>query len=157
VPGKEIKNLRIVPFSVNHVNDAVRIEQVSFPTPWSYDAFISELKLRNTKALVALLSAEEGERVAGYILGRFAADEMEITNLAVHPELRRRGIARALLWHLVERVRSRGIKKIFLEVRENNKPAIRLYEKFGFKKVGIRRGYYVDTGEDALVMRLETE
>ena len=155
--GEEIKNLRIVPFSVNHVNDAVRIEQVSFPTPWSYDAFISELKLRNTKALVALLSAEEGERVAGYILGRFAADEMEITNLAVHPELRRRGIARALLWHLVERVRSRGIKKIFLEVRENNKPAIRLYEKFGFKKVGIRRGYYVDTGEDALVMRLETE
>ena len=154
---EKTKNLRIVPFSRNHVSEAVTIEQKSFPTPWSHEAFVNELKLPTSIGLVAILDDERGERVVGYILGRRAADEVEIINLAVHPLMRKKGVAKALLRRFVDEIIRGGSERIFLEVRETNEPAIRLYKGFGFERVGVRRGYYVDTGEDALIMKLEIE
>jgi len=77
---------------------------------------------------------------------------MHVTNLAVHPSFRRRGIARALLDHVLKEARRSGVELVFLEVRPTNVEALALYESFDFRVIGRRKGYYFDTGEDALVM-----
>ncbi len=144
-----------MPFGSDHIADVVAIERLSFGVPWSYEAFAGELKVKNSESLVAILNKGKESKVVGYITGRWASDEAEIVNLAVHPDARRRGIARKLLLNLLDNLERKGVKKAFLEVRENNVAAIRLYEALGFKRVGLRKGYYVDTGEDALIMRLD--
>ncbi len=149
--------MHIVPFSSDHIKDALIIEEMSFPTPWSYDAFLGELNLHNGSGLVCVSMAGKAERVVGYLLMRWVCDELEIVNLAVHPQMRRQGIARKLLRECIRQFGTRGTKIIFLEVREHNEPAIRLYLSFGFKQVGLRRSYYVDTGEDAILMRLDID
>ena len=83
------------------------------------------------------------------------ADELHITNVAVHPEARRHGIARSLLESVFERARAGSARMVLLEVRPSNVEASALYESFGFRVVGRRRGYYYDTGEDALVMEAD--
>jgi ribosomal-protein-alanine N-acetyltransferase len=85
------------------------------------------------------------------------ADELHIGNIAVAPAVRRRGIGRRILEHCLDDARARGIEIATLEVRVSNDPAIALYEKLGFRPVAMRRGYYSDTGEDALVMMASFE
>ena len=93
-----------------------------------------------------------GRRLVGYLCLWEIGHEIHITNLAVRPEFRRRGIARALLSHVMEGARQSGVELVFLEVRPTNLEALALYESFGFRVIGRRKGYYFDTGEDALVM-----
>jgi len=134
------------------LDEVMAIERASFSMPWSRSAFLYEME-RN-RAARCYVVREEG-RVVGYLCLWEVADELHITNIAVHPEVRRRGIGRLLLGTVLDEARRRGLRLVGLEVRPSNAGALRLYESFGFRVVGRRRGYYYDTGEDALVMQAE--
>lgn len=123
----------------------VAIEKEAFSDPWSRESFQG---LLSQLALVA----GEGDGVAGYIFAHWAGEESEILNLAVHPEQRRRGIARRLVEETVVRLVAMGVRMMFLEVRESNGGARAFYEGFGFREVGRRPGYYRQPREDALVL-----
>ena len=119
---------------------------------WSRDAICAELG--SNPAACVLLAEEEGE-AAGCIHWWTVFDEAQIMNLAVRPVYRRRGIARLLLDAAIQSARREGATAVVLEVRAGNTPAIELYTAAGFRTVAVRPGYYEDTGEDALFMRLE--
>lgn len=99
------------------------------------------------------LVAEREGAVVGYVIAHHALDEAEILNLGVGQAQQRRGIGRALVQGMLAQLRQRGVVKVFLEVRESNTPAQRLYEALGFAQVGRRRGYYRLPVEDAVVLR----
>ena len=124
------------------------LEAEIFSQPWSENAFLDSLCLPDTIFLVA----EESGVIQGYIGMYLAADEGEITNVAVNPACRRRGIGEGLLTEMKKRAADHKIARIVLEVRVSNEGAIRLYEKQGFSSVGIRRGFYEFPREDARIM-----
>ena len=132
------------------LDEVLEIERASFTTPWSRAAFRYEI-LQNRVARCLAIRAGGGP-VLGYLCLWEIGHEIHVTNLAVHPAHRRQGLARALLGPLLEDGRGRGITLAFLEVRPGNAEAIGLYEGLGFRVIGRRKGYYFDTGEDALVM-----
>ena len=125
------------------------IERASYPTPWSRSMFAAELRKPSSIALGAYL--EEGELVGYAFVSRYV-DAWHVMNVAVAPAFRRRGIASTLLERLFEVTASDPRRGYTLEVRVTNAEAIRLYERLGFESRGIRRGYYTDNREDALVM-----
>ena len=131
------------------LDEVVAIERASFTMPWSRGAFLYEIE--QNRVARCLVVREDGHLV-GYLCVWEVADELHITNIAVHPEARRRGIGRQLLGEVLTDARRRGLRLVALEVRPSNAEARALYESFGFRVVGRRRGYYYDTGEDALVM-----
>jgi ribosomal-protein-alanine N-acetyltransferase len=132
------------------LDQVVAIERLSFTMPWSRAAFLYEMEQNQVARCYVM---RDGGRVLGYICLWEVADEMHITNIAVHPEERRRGIGRAMLGQVLAEARQRALRLVVLEVRPSNVEARALYESFGFRVVGRRRGYYYDTGEDALVMQ----
>ena len=140
--------------AAEHLDQVLAIER-TFAAPWTREMFLQELRLQSeiSDARVALLQ----EEVLGYVLCWYVADEVHIVNLAVHPRWRRQGLARALLADAFARARRRGACMATLEVRVHNEAAIRLYESLGFRQVAIRKGYYADNGEDALVMLKDLE
>jgi ribosomal-protein-alanine N-acetyltransferase len=129
--------------------DQVLAIERGFNAPWSRDMFVQELQ---QLGMADNRVASAGSTVLGYVLWWYVADEVHIVNLAVHVAHRRRGIARRLLHEVFELGRSRGMTIATLEVRAQNSPAIGLYESLDFSKVAIRKSYYADNGEDALVM-----
>jgi [ribosomal protein S18]-alanine N-acetyltransferase len=133
------------------------IEKESFPTPWSRWTFLAELTQPISNFWVIGPTPPEPWKVWGYVIFWLAAEEMHILNLAVHPDHRRRGIARKLLSEALEQTRAQGAHVAWLEVRPSNTAARVLYESFGFKEVGRRRGYYDDTKEDAILLALYWE
>ena len=124
------------------------IEGRAYKTPWSRSMFASEL----SKGTSICLGAFEGDRLVGYIVNSRYVDAWHVMNVAVDPEFQRRGIATRLLERLFELTRDDDGRGYTLEVRVSNKDAIQLYEKLGFAKHGVRRGYYTDNREDALIM-----
>ena len=133
-----------------HDLDAIeRIEQASYPTPWSRSMFAGELAKPSSLSLGAV--DEEGTLVGYLILSRYV-DAWHVMNVAVAPERRREGIASALLRQLLDQTRGDAKRGYTLEVRVSNVGAISLYERFGFRPKGVRRGYYTDNREDALIM-----
>jgi ribosomal-protein-alanine N-acetyltransferase len=139
---------------VEDLDAVLAIERASFTNPWSRQAFLYEL--RDNRVARLWVAREAGGPqpggIAGYLCLWFIADEVHVTNLAVHPGARQRGIGRQLLATLLDHYRRRGATGAALEVRVGNEAARRLYEHLGFREVGLRKGYYFDTGEDALVM-----
>ena len=130
--------------------DAIeQIERVSYPTPWSRSMFTSELAKPSSRSLAAL--DDEGN-VIGYLVISKHVDAWHVMNVAVAPEHRRRGVASALIARLLEVTRSDAERGHTLEVRVSNVGAIALYESFGFQRRGVRRGYYTDNREDAVIM-----
>jgi [ribosomal protein S18]-alanine N-acetyltransferase len=127
-----------------------RIEQASYPTPWSRSMFAGELAKPSSICLGAFDPA--GNRLLGYLIISRYVDAWHVMNLAVAPTHRRRGIAIALLERLFEVTTDEGRRGYTLEVRVSNTGAIKLYERLGFRPRGIRRGYYTDNREDALIM-----
>jgi ribosomal-protein-alanine N-acetyltransferase len=121
----------------------------SFSAPWTREMFDQEL--HHSDVSDSLVAQLEG-RVAGYVLWWYVVDEVHIVNVAVHPSFRRRGVARRLLQAVFERAAARGMSIATLEVRVHNEAAIGLYDSLGFRQIAIRKGYYADNGEDALVM-----
>ncbi len=130
--------------------DAIElIERASYPTPWSRSMFASELAKQSSLSIAAVTPAEQ---LVGYLVLSRYVDAWHVMNVAVDPEYRRFGIASAMLDHLFELTRGDAERGYTLEVRVSNTPAIRLYESFGFASRGVRRGYYTDNREDALIM-----
>ena len=128
------------------------VEQASFPVPWPSSAFRHELtQNRNARYVVA----REGDRVVGYAGLWLMVDEAHITTFAVLPEHRRRRIGERMLQRLFEIAETMGAQWLTLEVRVSNIAAQRLYQKYGFRQAGVRRRYYSDNNEDALIMWTE--
>jgi ribosomal-protein-alanine N-acetyltransferase len=126
------------------------IERTSYPTPWSRSMFAGELAKPSSICLGAV-DVERNELIGYLIISRYV-DAWHVMNIAVAPEYRRRGIARQLMERLFE-VTARDARRGYtLEVRISNEAAIRLYEGLGFRARGVRRGYYTDNREDALIM-----
>ena len=143
------------PLTPADLDEVLAIEGLSFPTPWSRGAFLYEMRQNPAARCWVARGAPPAPSVLGYLCLWEIPPEIHITNLAVHPELRRQGIARALLAAILEDARRRGITLAVLEVRLNNTEARGLYEGLGFQVVGLRKGYYFDTGEDALLMQAD--
>lgn len=139
----------LAPMTLDDLDEVLEIERASFQTPWSRGAFRYELTQNRVARSVV---ARAGGRLLGYLCLWEIGHEIHVTNLAVHPSSRRRGIARVLLGHILEGARQNGVELVFLEVRPTNAEALALYESFDFRIIGRRKGYYFDTGEDALVM-----
>lgn len=130
------------------IPEVLNIERASFTTPWSKASFFSEIQSKNSIAKIAELNGV----VVAYICIKHIEDECHILNLAVHPDYRRCGIAKALLSNIIQELSEEECKFFYLEVRASNYAARRLYEKFGFKTVGIRKRYYINPTEDAVIM-----
>ena len=133
-----------------HLPEVAEVEALSFADPWSEKA----LALFTTNEAYGAVCLQNG-RVMAYGGILWAPDEGQIINIATHPEARRCGMGAAILTHLIEVARARGCEQLSLEARVSNTPAISLYERFGFVKMGVRRGFYKNPREDALVMCLQ--
>ena len=145
--------IKIITMTQPHVPQVAALEALCFSDPWSEKSVASEL----TNPLAYWLVAVKEERVAGYVGSQTVLDETDMMNIAVHPDFRRQGIAEDLVDALVAALREKGSHCLTLEVRESNAPAIRLYEKMGFEQVGLRKNYYRNPRENALILRKEWE
>jgi [ribosomal protein S18]-alanine N-acetyltransferase len=143
-------NVEIRRLGLHDLQHVEWIERRSYPTPWSRSMFAGEVGKTSSICLGAF-DPEEG-RLLGYAIVSRYVDAWHVMNVAVAPEARRRGIARALLQRLFELTGGEARRGYTLEVRVSNAAAIHLYESAGFKARGIRRGYYTDNREDALIM-----
>jgi ribosomal-protein-alanine N-acetyltransferase len=132
-----------------HLRGVVRIEEQVYPRPWSHSLFVSELALRSSRAYVV---AKVGREVVGYAGLMMSLTDGHVTTIAVDPAWHRHGIGTRLLLSLAYGAVDRGALAMTLEVRLSNKAAQEMYKRFGFTAVGVRKGYYADTGEDALIM-----
>lgn len=146
-----MQGLRTTDMHPRHMPEVLFIEREVFSTPWSGESFAFELSTAGTRARVAIL----GGMVAGYSCFRIGGGEGHILNLAVRPDLTKRGIAKALVSEMLAVMKGSGVRTAFLEVRASNKEAIALYMGFGFGIAGTRKGYYESPREDATVMTLE--
>jgi ribosomal-protein-alanine N-acetyltransferase len=135
-----------------HLRSVLRIEAQVYPRPWSLSLFLSELSLRTSRAYVVAL---RGEEVVGYAGLMVTPDGGHVTTIAVDPAWHRAKIGTRLLVELARTALARGARNLTLEVRVSNTGAQQLYERFGFAPAGIRKNYYVETNEDALVMWAE--
>ena len=135
------------------VAQMAEIEKLSFSVPWSEQCIRDEL---DTPLSHYFIARKDG-RVLGYIGTRILADECDITNIAVHPDFRRQGLAGILLSELLSFPAGKGVTAVMLEVRESNLPARAFYEKSGFEYCGRRKDYYEKPDEDALLMILYPE
>ncbi|MGR6899464.1 ribosomal protein S18-alanine N-acetyltransferase [Rummeliibacillus sp. TYF-LIM-RU47] len=136
--------------TVEDVEAVHAIEEASFPTPWTVEAFYQEMT-RNTQATY-IVAVEETGKLIGFCGMWIVLDESQITNVAVLPEGRGRGIGEGLMRKAIMTAKERGVVIMSLEVRVSNTVAQNLYRKLGFQAGGIRKGYYTDNQEDALVM-----
>jgi ribosomal-protein-alanine N-acetyltransferase len=128
------------------------IERLSYPTPWSRSMFAGELAKPSSLCLGAFDVQDEDGRLCGYLIVSRYVDAWHVMNIAVHPDHRGHGIATMLLERLFALTADDERRGYTLEVRVSNETAIRLYERLGFQGRGIRRGYYTDNREDALIM-----
>jgi len=129
------------------------IERLSFPNPWQESTFRGEIQNRSI-SYPWVIVREPGSQVVGYVIFWKIGEEVQVNNIAIHPDFRRRGLGEALLRKVISWVKQQGAQYITLEVRQSNLAAQALYFKLGFKTVGIRRFYYSNPAEDALVMML---
>jgi len=144
-------NDQVIPLKEEDLQDLIDLEALCFDYHWNREQFLLGLQSRAFK----VLGMRKNGILAGYIAFSLIADEMEILNLAVHPEFRRMGLGEALLSESFSICLENNIKKSFLDVKVSNDPALALYRKFGYKKIGVRKRYYPDTKEDALLFRYD--
>jgi ribosomal-protein-alanine N-acetyltransferase len=148
-PGADDLEVRITPMRRRHLRGVLRIEGQVYPRPWSLGLFMSELALRTSRVY---LVARVGLNVVGYSGVMLISPDGHVTTVAVDPEWHRHQVASRLLLHLARQSIARGARNLTLEVRMSNEGAQALYRRFGFAPAGIRKNYYVETNEDALVM-----
>lgn len=141
--------VHVAPMRRRHLRAVLRIEQQVYPRPWTLGLFMSELGLRATRHYVV---ARVGGDVVGYAGLMLAPDEAHVTTIAVDPEWQRAAIGTRLLLCQVREAMAQGAGALTLEVRVSNIAAQELYRRFGFQPAGVRRGYYTENNEDALVM-----
>ncbi len=146
----EISNIEYRAMELDDLDGVLEVEQQCFTAPWTPDMFIVEFSNPNSHRRV-LVERDSG-RVAAYIIYWTVLDEAHLMSIAVLSEFQKRGLARLLMRKFIEERIKQDTTYFSLEVRVGNQRAIELYEKFGFKGIGLRKGYYHDTGEDALLM-----
>ncbi len=144
-----VRALRVVPMQRRHLRAVMRIEHEAYPRPWSSTLFLSELSQRASRRYAV---AVVGPRVVGYAGLMLVEEDGHVNTLTVDPVWHRHGIGTLLLLDLARVAVTRGARHLTLEVRAGNEGAQALYRKFGFAPVGLRRNYYSETGEDAIVM-----
>jgi ribosomal-protein-alanine N-acetyltransferase len=150
LPGGGVAGaVRIFPFRRRHLRSVVRIEEDAYPRPWSAALFLSELAQRSSRRYTV---GTVGPIVVGYAGLMMVEDDGHITTLTVDPGWHHRGIGTVLLLDLARAAPGLGVRHLTLEVRVGNAPAQELYRRFGFGPVGVRKNYYAETGEDALIM-----
>src|SRR3954466_6273168 len=148
-PDIRALTVAIQPMRRRHVRSVLRIEQQVFPRPWSSSLFLSELALRSTRAYIV---ARVGRELVGYAGLMMTLDDGHVTTTPVDPTRHeKKSGTRLLLWLAREGI-ARGAKSLTLEVRITNHAAQDLYKKFGFVPVGVRKNYYAEVHEDAIVM-----
>lgn len=135
-------------FTEKDIPKIAELEKLCFSDPWTEDALAAVCRY---PVLYGLAAEEDGE-IVGYCCTQVLFEDAELQNIAVAPKMRGRGLAKDLLAAAEENAKTLGAEKCFLEVRVGNTPAIRLYEKFGYERIGVRKGYYGE-GEDAILMR----
>lgn len=141
--------MQIRKMALEDVSEVALIEQACFSLPWSEKSFKESLELPET----AFFVADDDERILGY-MGCYMVDEVgEITNVAVREDARNKKIASSLIDSMTEEAKQRGLISLLLEVRESNDPAIKLYQKKGFYKIGIRKNFYEKPKEHAIIMQ----
>jgi [ribosomal protein S18]-alanine N-acetyltransferase len=145
-------DVRLAAMRRRHLRSVLRIESKVYPVPWSMSLFLSELALRSTRAYYV---AFVGRQIVGYAGLMMTLDDGHVTTIAVDPAWHRHKIGTRLLLAVAREARRRGATSLTLEVRLGNKPAQNLYRRFGFRPVGVRKNYYAETKEDALVMWAE--
>jgi len=148
-PTPEPLVVHVVPMRRRHVRAVLRIEQQVYPRPWTMSLFLSELALRSSRAYFV---ARVGRDVVGYGGLMMSADDGHVTTLAVDPRWQRHQIGTRLLLVLAREAIARGATAVTLEVRMSNTAAQDMYRRFGFGPVGVRKNYYQEVNEDALVM-----
>lgn len=131
------------------VHEVAELDKLCFAMPWSEESFRQEFT-ENERALYIV--AEIGGRIVGYAGMWVILDEGHITNVCVHPDYRKRHIGEGILRVLIAAGAQVGVERTTLEVRKSNAPAIALYEKLGFVQEGVRKGYYENNNEDAIIM-----
>lgn len=136
---------------LSDLDEVMAIERTSFKHPWSSQFFLEELQVACARSILAQVSG----KIVGYALFWLLPDEVDIHNIAVHTSFRRQGIGQALLQQVTAAARRRNASRVTLEVRVSNIAAQKLYESVGFIRTGLRKGYYSDDGEDAILMALE--
>jgi ribosomal-protein-alanine N-acetyltransferase len=141
--------VRVVPLTPAHLDRVVEIERGSFTDPWTRGMFRSELELEDHTYCRAAL---RGETLVGYLLAILVPNEAHLGNVAVHPGFRHQGVAQSLLADLLETCAKVGVERVTLEVRESNEIARKFYYKNGFIDGAIRKNYYRNPMEDAIVM-----
>lgn len=141
-------NLVYTELNESYIEGIAELDRICFTVPWSKNLFMSELHSNNAYYLIAQCNG----KVVGYCGINFVCGEGSITNIAVHPQYRKKGIASSLLEQMIDFAVSENLEFITLEVRESNIEAIKLYEKYEFQKVGSRKNYYSDNHETALLM-----
>ena len=145
--------MKILPMNEYHVAQVAELEKLCFSDPWSENSVASELK----NPLSLWLIAEEDGVVCGYVGSQTVLGETDMMNIAVHPDCRRKGVASALITELICRLKGQGSHILRLEVRESNAPAIALYKAMGFTQLGLRKNYYRNPKENALILGKEWE
>jgi ribosomal-protein-alanine N-acetyltransferase len=144
----KMNDIKIIYMSEDHIDDILTVENSSFKIPWSRQSFLDEL----SNKFAIYISAQASGRIIGYAGMWKVFDEGHITNVAVHPDLRGQGVGSLLVAKLLEISEAEEITALTLEVRRSNIAAQHLYAKFGFEASGVRKAYYADNGEDAIIM-----
>lgn len=140
--------MQIRPMTIDDCGQVAAIEAVSFSIPWSLRAFTETVQKENFRYFVA----EEAGEILGYCGFLFVLDEAEIPNVCVKPSARKQGVGKQMMTVLIEAAQKLGMSVLFLEVRESNVAARRLYESLGFEKIGIRKNFYEQPVEHAVLM-----
>jgi len=155
-PEASEQKFRIRRMRPDDLPEMMAIERVAFRNPWSTELVRRELTHEWSTILIAEEPTPQGQmRLLGFSIFWLVQDELHILNVATDPENRHRGVARAVLNATLDEARDRRCTVATLEVRRSNEPALRLYRSFGFRAVGVRPNYYVEEGEDAIVMVLD--
>jgi ribosomal-protein-alanine N-acetyltransferase len=145
----EQSTLKIRRMTEHDIDGVLEIEKDLFTLPWSRTSFLFEVS-DNSRSFAIV--GVHGDAIAGYAIGWFVSDELHIGNVAVARDRQGRGLGKQLLEYMLKEASVRKVSIASLEVRSSNVRAISLYRKYGFKGVAVRRSYYTDNGEDALVM-----
>lgn len=145
-------NFVITNMQTEHLDDLAEIEKLTFSRPWSYDALAEELQ--NPLAVFFVAKLPETGRAVGYLGMHHILNEGSISNIVVHPDYQRQGIASALMHKAIKYVKTNRLTRLTLEVRVSNTPAVALYKRFGFECDGIRPGFYDSPKEDAAIYSL---
>jgi [ribosomal protein S18]-alanine N-acetyltransferase len=138
-----------------HLGAVMEIERYSFIAPWSKNLFCHELSTHISRSFVALVREADRQQVAAYMCSWIIHEEGNILKFACHPQYRRQGVGRLLLRHGLQDAWRMGARIASLEVRPSNTGALLFYTACGFVRAGVRKGYYQETAEDAVIMEME--